>query len=358
MKIALLNLPVDNNYGGNLQRYALMKVLQDLGHDVTHIALRYKRNLPWYKKPYSYPKRFILKYFFHKKIHINEEAYLNKQDKEKLKTILPFYDKYIKHTRFCYSIRDFVRETRGKFDAYVVGSDQVWRKSMCLPIGWRNFLLEFAAEENVKRFAYAISFGIDSTEYDEEEYSEFRELFSYFNHVSVRENTAVDILNAMGCNTSHVSLCLDPTLLLDRLEWVKLCSDVNPSKLTKGKIFCYVLDMTEEIKKLIKQKSEELILPVVVAGLSSTTLSITDWLSSIYDAEFVITDSYHGIVFSIIFGKQFLYCGNKRRGNSRIESLFEIIGISCNNNQDIDWNSVNRNISYHKKISIEVLNSY
>ena len=358
MKIALLNLPIDNNYGGNLQRYALMKVLQDIGHDVTHIDLRYKRVLPWYKKPYSYTKRFIYKYFLHKSIHINEETYRNRQDEEMLKKILPFYDKYINHTRCCYSIRDVVRATKGKFDAFVVGSDQVWRKSMCVPIGWKNFLLEFVAEKNVKRFAYAVSFGRDSTEYDKEEYSEFNELFSHFNNVSVRENTAIDILNSMGCNASHVSLCLDPTLLLDRHDWARLCCDVNLSQPTKGKIFCYVLDMTEEIKEYIKQKSEELKLPVVVAGLSSTTLSITDWLSSIHDAEYIITDSYHGTVFSIIFEKQFHYCGNMRRGNSRIESLFEIIGINCDNNRIIDWDSVNRNISCHKKISMDVLNLY
>ena len=57
MKIALLNLPVDNNFGGNLQRYALVKVLQDMGHEVVHLNLRFDFTLPWYKRPIFYAKR-------------------------------------------------------------------------------------------------------------------------------------------------------------------------------------------------------------------------------------------------------------------------------------------------------------
>lgn len=355
MKIALLNLPVDNNYGGNLQRYALMKALLDLGHDVTHIYLKYKRVLPWYKKPYSYSKRFILKYCFHKNIHINEETYRNRLDEETLKKIQPFYDKYIKHTKCCYSIRDVIQETKGKFDAYVVGSDQVWRKSMCIPVGWRNFLLEFTKGEHVKRFAYAVSFGTETSEYKKEEYAEFNKLFSCFDSVSVREDSAIDILKSMGCEINHVSLCLDPTLLLEKHEWEKLCDNTILTKPTKGKIFCYILDMTHEIEEQIMEKSKKMNKQKVITGLTELSLSIPEWLLSIHDADYVITDSYHGIVFSIIFRKQFHYCGNIRRGNSRIESLFKTIGVNCEDDKDIDWNGVNIKITYQKTSSLNYL---
>ena len=66
MKIALLNLPFDNNYGGNLQRYALIKVLQGMGHEVEHINLQCHYSLPLYKYPYSIPKRMIKKYLLGK----------------------------------------------------------------------------------------------------------------------------------------------------------------------------------------------------------------------------------------------------------------------------------------------------
>ncbi len=354
MRIAILNLPVDNNYGGNLQRYALMKVLQNMGHDVTHIDIESKWTLPWYKKPYSYPKRFILRYLLHRDIHINEEFYRNRQDEKRIENVLPFYNKYIKHTKKCYSINDVINETKDKFDAYVVGSDQVWRKSMCGSIGWRNFLLEFTKGEHVKRIAYAVSFGIDSSEYNREEYDDFKKLFSSFDSVSVRESLALRILESMGCHAAGVSVCLDPTLLLDKFEWEDLCEGTTLLEPTKGKIFCYVLDMTEEIKVYIKRKSEELNLQVIIAGLSETTLSITEWLLSIHDAAYVITDSYHGTVFSIIFEKQFHYCGNIRRGNSRIQSLFEITGIKFEDTE-INWERVNYKLSHNKKVSMSFL---
>lgn len=354
MKIALLNLPVDNNYGGNLQRYALMKVLQDMGHDVTHIYLKYRRELPMYKKPYSYTKRFVLKYFFNKNIHINQEGYFNRLEDLKIQKILPFYNKYIKHTECCYSIRDVRRKTKGKFDAYIVGSDQVWRKSMCIPIGWRNFLLDFTKGEDVKRIAYAVSFGTDSSEYNEDDYDSFQKLFSTFDIVSVREKSAIKILNSIGCNTEYVVTCLDPTLLIEKSEWKKLFYSTKLEEPTKGKIFCYVLDMTKEIEKIINEKAKELKCPVVIAGLSNTTLSITEWLMSIYDADYVITDSYHGTVFSIIFKKRFIYCGNMRRGNSRVESLFEILGFNTEIEKNTNSEIVKNNIIQYKKTSVNI----
>ena len=82
MKIALLNLPFDNNYGGNLQRYALIKVLQGMGHEVEHINLHCSYSLPWYKYPYSIPKRIIKKYLLGKK---DEVVFLEKKLEEDMK---------------------------------------------------------------------------------------------------------------------------------------------------------------------------------------------------------------------------------------------------------------------------------
>ena len=81
MKIALLNLPYDNNYGGNLQRYALMKVLQDMGHTVTHINLRFRKNLPSYKMPFVYTKRTIGRLIGKRTAPIFEEQIWNRKYK-------------------------------------------------------------------------------------------------------------------------------------------------------------------------------------------------------------------------------------------------------------------------------------
>lgn len=352
MRIALLNLPVDNNYGGNLQRYALIKVLQDMGHDVTHIFLKNRQKLPWYKIPYSYTKRIFLKFILRKDVRIRYESFINNQEEKKLKNILPFYSQYIKHTKCCYSIRDVKSVTKGKFDSYIVGSDQVWRKCMSRSLGWEHFLLKFTWGEKVKRIAYAVSFGTNYSEYDKKDCSKFNKLYSAFDIVSVREESALEVLESIGCDTCHVSICLDPTLLLSAQDWLDICNNSVLSRPTKGKIFCYILDMTVEIDRIISEKSSELNLEAIIAGISDCSLSIPEWLLSIHDADFIITDSYHGTVFSIIFKKQFLFCGNSRRGNSRISSLFNILNIRYTKNGVIYDENV---LTEYKKKSISFL---
>ena len=167
MKIALLNLPYDNNYGGNLQRYALMKVLQDMGHDVTHLNLRFHYHLPWYKVPYSYTKRIILKYVLGRDVRINQEKYSREQYQERCAITESFYQKYIKHTEPLYKLSELKKYT--DFDAYVVGSDQVWRKKIAnkyLPTMFLDFLPK---DSKAKRIAYGVSLGVAENELSEEE---------------------------------------------------------------------------------------------------------------------------------------------------------------------------------------------
>lgn len=106
MKIALLNLPFDNNYGGNLQRYALVKVLENMGHEVTHIFLKSRASLPWYKKTICYLKRLLVKILFDKNTEIYYERKINEIAEQRNKVFLDFYEKYVTHTAPCYNIAD------------------------------------------------------------------------------------------------------------------------------------------------------------------------------------------------------------------------------------------------------------
>ena len=343
MKIALLNLPIDNNYGGNLQRYALMKVLQDMGHDVTHIYIKYISKLPWYKMPYSYSKRFILRYFFRKNVHINEESYRNRHDDDNLKSILLFYDKYIKHTKCCYSIHDVIRETKGKFDAYVVGSDQVWRKGMTGQIDLKNYFFDFVREEAVKRFAYGVSLGVDVALLNRNEMRCLEGLYNKFDAVSVREISALDIFCLYGWTHPKAALCLDPTLLLEEEDYVKLIVENNAENITEGRIFGYILDKCEKTDKLLDYYKRALNKDVVEIGLDDTSkVPVTQWLNNIRLADIVVTDSYHGVVFSILFRRPFVFVGNKRRGNARIESLFKVLNIEKSNVEVRDFSSIEK----------------
>ncbi|MCQ2246604.1 MAG: polysaccharide pyruvyl transferase family protein [Bacteroidaceae bacterium] len=354
MKIALLNLPYDNNYGGNLQRYALMTVLQCMGHDVTHINLRIYNKLPWYKKPYSYTKRFILKYILRKpNIKIDYEGHANKR-----KVLLEvktdeFYNKYIRHTNPCYTIKDIVRATKGRFDVYIVGSDQIWRKSMTGILGINNYFLEFTKKENVLRIAYAASLGGEKTDYSDKDLKKLSELYEKFDRVTVRELSAVTALEELGWIAPNIAL--DPTLLLNREDYGYLIDSGNTIDMTSGKLYCYVLDMNPTIDGIIATFCKNMNCGYIIDGIEDVKkpTSIEQWLRNIRDARFVITDSYHGSVFSIIFQRPFKFCGNVRRGNSRVVSLFTLIGVEDTNNPN--WEIIEENVKTLRGDSLKQL---
>lgn len=328
MKIALLNLPIDNNYGGNLQRFALMMVLRDMGHDVTHIQLKSKAEIKWFLAPLVFTKRVLFRYLFRRPVKINQEARINELYQDRLKVVIPFYEKYIKHTEECFTAKDIKKITEGQYDAFIVGSDQCWRKDMNDSLGWKTFLFGFLPGEKAKRIAYGASFGKDTVVYGTEERKEFCKLYERFTAVSVREKSGLKILEEMGCFKPVPQLVLDPTLLLNKEEYLNLIDSENATSPAKGKVFCYVLDKTDQIDRIAQEKAAELQTEVVFYGIyGSDELSIEMWLKSIYEADFVITDSYHGTIFSLIFNKRFIFCGNERRGNSRIDTLFDLFGI-------------------------------
>lgn len=346
MKIALLNLPFDNNYGGNLQRYALIKVLQGMGHEVEHINLQCNYSLPWYKYPYSIPKRIIKKYLLGQK---NVDVLLEKHIKDIRKIIdanaLAFYEKYIPHTFEVRNVSGIKKLLNiGNYDAVVVGSDQVWREGMTHSIGCENFFLKFVPD-NIKKIAYSVSMGTNKNEYSAKQTKKLAKLYARFDAVSVRELSALDLLRNYGWIKPKPSLCLDPTLLLTQNDYIKLIIENKVKNLTSGKIFSYILDETENTKSVLNVYHRHVEKEIIKVGLKDTTdVSICQWLNNIRYADLVITDSYHGCVFSIIFNRPFVFLGNEGRGNARIESLFEMLGIKSDDTLKIDYDFVNNKI--------------
>lgn len=352
MKIGLLNLPFDNNYGGNLQRFALIKVLKANGYDVKHINLRSKYALPWYKVPYSYSKRFLLKCIKDRQIFILQEREKNKSKIKDESNAVSFYQKYIPHTDVTYSIKGIQAiVNRYRFDVVIVGSDQVWRKSMTASIGYENFFLKFVGDDILK-IAYSVSLGSSHCDYTCKEIRKIKKLYSRFAAVSVREKSALDIFSNNGWTSPKAEWTLDPTLLLSKADYNNLIKDANTENVTREKIFCYVLDINDKIKRELCSYD----LDYIINDLnSSDKVSIEQWLNNIKQSKIVVTDSYHGVVFSIIFNKPFRFMGNVRRGNDRIESLFLMLGIDGNNTLDCDWNKINERIAELKKKSLSFL---
>lgn len=335
MKIGIITLPFNANYGGILQAYALQSVLRKMGHDAVTIN-RLTRGVPFHMKMLSILRRLGLKLLGKSNVVVRnwptsgEESILNQHTNR-------FINENIRSTHVFKSENDF--KTLGKygFEAFVVGSDQVWRPKYSPDL--KNHFLGFITDsEKVKRVSYAASFGVDNWEFNDTQTADCSILAKKFDAISVREDTAVKLCNEkLGVDAIQV---IDPTLLISKEEYVSLVEKDGIAK-CEGTLLVYVLDNTESKQKMIDKIGEELklkqvsIMPEMLfreGGPQNLKKCIfppvTAWIRGFMDAEYVVTDSFHGTVFSIIFNKPFLAIGNKKRGITRFSSLVNMFGLN------------------------------
>ena len=348
MKIALLNLLYDNNYGGNLQRYALMNVLQEMGHEVTHLNCRRVS-----KDPYIIVKAYLRRVFttilrFFPDMTVSK-ALINQYGNPFAESDA-FYKKYINHTRIIsnkMALKHYL-----DYDVYVVGSDQVWRKEY-MKWGMETYFFDYLPDNKTK-IAYSVSLGSENEEYTTEDIEQLTPLYKKFKAVSVREKSALDILRNRSWDTPKPVLTLDPTLLLPREKYLNII-DGNKTRAPKGDMFIYVLDKTEEVEDVIKKYNLDADYKPNSLALGTRNLeSVPQWLRNFRDAKCVITDSYHGFVFSIIFNKPFFLVVNEQRGSARFVSLLNLLGLKPNSLglQQEDWIKVNKIIENLRTQSI------
>lgn len=350
MKIAFLTLRVDNNYGGNLQRFALSRILRNLGHDVIFLQFRSEwNNDKFYVRFINIVKNIICSQ--------NEKSpksslYWKVENplwEERRKNTFPFFKNYVKHSPLLWSIdvlKKYISEE--DFEAYIVGSDQVWRKTFTKRWGLERFFLDFVPDNKIKVF-YSASFGQYEGEYTSEDIQLLTPLYQKFNAVSVREESALHILEQYGWTSPAAVLTLDPTLVLDVSVYMDIVknSTTHPSA---GNMFCYILDTNDEIDNKIKTIAKEKGLTPFYASLTGKhSMSIEQWLKSFIDAEYIVTDSYHGLVFSIIFNKPFYLLYNEFRGNARFDSLLHVLNIK---DQSYNWEEINSIIENERNKSI------
>ena len=329
MRIGILTLPLHTNYGGILQAYALQTVLERLGHEVCLIEKKRKPlRLPMWKTPLVYGKRVLRNLaghpypiFYEQKV--NREEPITRQNTDQ------FINRYIKRR----IVDDFSELKESDFDAIVVGSDQIWRPKY-FNGNIENAYLKFAEGWNIKRIAYAASFGTDEWEYTAAQTKECARLLKQFDAVSVREASGVDLCRKhFGVEALHV---LDPTMLLSAEDYIRLFETAGTPK-SPGTLLCYILDETPEKTAWINQiaKERNLVPFRINSKVEDRTApiaeriqpSVEQWLRGFHDAEFVVTDSFHACVFSILFHKPFFVVGNKGRGLSRFTSLLGTFGL-------------------------------
>lgn len=362
MKIGILTQPLHSNYGGLLQNYALQQTLVRTGHEVETIdwgggsglhetLYRIKIRVLHTLFPNKYPQ---LKYRPNKK----ERAIIQRNTNH-------FINTYINHTEAMHSYEEFVKQaSKGKYDAYVVGSDQCWRP--CYNAFLSSMFLDFVQDKQVKRIAYAASFGTDKWEFTPQQTAVCALLAKKFDMVSVREDSGVKLCKEhLGVDAVHV---LDPTMLLTKEDYIQLIEKEKEPK-SDGTLFNYILDPDAKksvfIQKVAKAKGLKAfqVLPKCQAEIRTKEdvkkriedcvfPGVTTWLRAFMDADMTIVDSFHGMVFSIIFNKPFWTIGNVSRGMSRFTSLLKMFHLEdrlldADNLDDvdfskpIDWTMVN-----------------
>lgn len=334
MKIAILTLPLHTNYGGILQCYALQTVLEGMGHQVTVLNRRWPEpnaQQRVVRRIASLAKCIVKKYLMGRKdIALMspwaENYTIYKAEQRKLIEIKRFVKEYIhltKPLRSSDELREYVEAN--EVDCIVVGSDQVWRElyGPCIEDYFLGFLPE--GDKRVK-VTYAASFGTADSPISEDHLKNCIPLAKRFSSISVREQSGMEIMkDIFGLDTK---LHLDPTLLLSAEQYKFPVKDVE-----KGCLVSYILDETEDKIAISQEVSKALHLKNKKLRLDATSQddvvlpSIEEWLSSFANAEFVVTDSFHGCVFSIINHKPFIAIANKERGLERFTSLLGTFGL-------------------------------
>lgn len=336
-RIGIITIVKVNNYGAELQAYALQKKLNLMGYDAEIIDYLFYKNKAYIKEKMSHP---FYPYPFRKRIKELIEPWYNQIRclpfwKIKLKRDRVFDVFHQKNTRFspiCYTSYSQIYRNPPEYDVYCVGSDQVWNPGCFTNLS--PYFVSFASKGK-KRISYASSFGVKELPTSARE--KYKELLMQMDTIGVREDVGVSIVDELtGRKAEKVA---DPTLLLTTEEWLGVA---RYEKVPAEKyILLYVLKDSAYIKQTALEIGREKGLKVVRIckdaykqdKKSDGIIDILDagpddFLGLIDKAEIVLTNSFHGTVFSIVFKKDFYTILNaKSDNNTRQISLLRDVGL-------------------------------
>lgn len=352
MKIGIITHWKDNdNYGAALQSYALQRYLRNLGHDA--YVIRYYQIVD--KLSIGEKLLLVLKNpFLPFKLYKSKRKVDNSTEWNKKRDFQSFRNKHIVYSDKEYHGLDEIRVDYPVADLYVTGSDQVWHNPLTNRHSWPYFLC-FGNKET-KRVSYAASFGRNYFPCVDEK--KFKELLSAFNMISMREESGREILKERGFESVR---CLDSTLLLDYENYKLLMA---PRKHKQPFAFYYTVNVTDtneiywdRIKLLFEERGWANVVTTgagygpaeeVFDGATYDYATVEGWLSNIFYSNIVVTASFHGIVFSLMLHKDFIYMplqGKYSKGNDRITDLLKSVGLM--DRMARTWDDVQRIIDEH-----------
>lgn len=357
--VGILTLYYNNtNYGGQLQAYALQKVVESMGYDCKQISYINKSDIKPTRDALTIAVCFdkIYKKIFNKIYYKKWIEKRNRINEMQLK-----FSSSIPHTDVVG--KESIQSIEKDFDSFICGSDQIWNPGCS-----SNMLLDFVSRGK-KKIAYAASMGREQT--PDDHYMRIKPMLETFTALSVRESCHVAGLRER-CGISNVKLMPDPVFLLSKDEWTEFTADLK-QKQNKKYIFAYLLGddlkVREECLRFAERNGYELrYIPYINRytylwdrhhpDVCVEAPSVQKFVELIKDAEVVITDSFHGSAFSIIYGKKLISLKRFRKrdkasSNSRIDTLFSNAhlhyGDFCNIPRHI--NEVNSTISAQKYVS-------
>lgn len=323
------------NYGGVLQAYALCKVIENMGYkceQIPYMRISSLNDIQTHSSVATKLKKAInpitLFQYFTDKI---ESKKMEAMFAERTKAFAHFREVFIPHNESTYA-DDTIKQCIDDYDCFITGSDQVWNPSFYSP----SYLLDFVPKDKVK-MSYAASLSVFSLTGEQRE--RFRESLADYKAVSVREKDAVALLQDVS--PVPIEWVLDPTLLLTREQWDSIASD----RIVEGKyIFTYFLGEDLEHRQLVEQFAKEHNLQIIsmpyiwgkyrkcdrkFGDLRLFDVTPQDFLALVKNADYIFTDSFHAVVFSILFRKQFFaFQRTDFEGmGSRLYSLTQLFGI-------------------------------
>lgn len=334
MKVGILTFHDAHNYGAVLQAYALKKYIQQLGHDVRVINYHHE----------TIPDGFL---------YLKEDNY-NRWEK---------FDKFIKEL-INYDTKTYINEEELEkldIDVWICGSDQIWNTEITRGFN-KGFFLDF--ETKGKKVSYAVSMGIPSLPAEHEE--SFKESINKLDRISVREESLKQY--AEKFTDKEVIRTLDPTLLLEENDYNNLISENKYGDY----ILIYALGPDERLTKIANKIAQEKNAKILELNDERkeeyfceqiSDAGPDEFLTLIKNAKAIITNSFHGTIFSIIFQKEF-YTITRLNRNSRMENILGIIDMKdrlidkledLENVKEQDFKKAYERLSYEKEKSKDFL---
>lgn len=373
-KIGILTFHASHNCGSMLQAFALQQKLLDMGYDneiidfanigserlygvMPHVhlekGLKGSGLLLWLR---SLPYISLIKGY--------RQSFLNFSDANLIKSLRSYHSaSELKHLE--------------KYDIYITGSDQVW--NVACGDADDTYFLNFVKEE--KKIAYAVSFGGTRLMEKVKESNKYQKYLSSFAAISVREKSAIKQVESLGRNDAI--LTLDPTMLLTEMEWLSKINIGDPI-INGDYIFYYAFNYRHDINKVVCQIGKKYNMPVYIVDAKawgpkrarndgihlSSEYGPIAFLNLVKNATLCLTTSFHGTVFSILFGKRFWFIESSMHCSfdDRASSLTELVGLqsrhinmnnilNCDLLAPVDYHPVYDKLNKEREKSLSFLKS-